>query len=29
VVTELEEASIPEGTFELPAGYERRAMMEQ
>ena len=29
VVTEREETSIPEGTFELPSGYERREMMEQ
>jgi hypothetical protein len=28
VVTELEKTSVPAGTFEIPAGYERREMME-
>lgn len=29
VVTELSETSVPEGTFEIPAGYTRTEMMPQ
>lgn len=29
VVTELQETAVPEGTFEIPAGYTRTEMMQQ